>query len=411
MKRPGCRGGPSANGNGGRGRISAAIPKIRRLCVNAFLFVFCSCFPSGMASPASPLTSSSSPAPSPSSLFIPSTTASDITPFPSMSTGGSTGDNAGSNSGPSLASSASLYRMSPLPNFIVSRDDGDQQLTARPFNQLIVYTFLATLVLLLSVSAAIVVRSYILRRRHRREIEEAIRNGTWIPPSALGRSAARVDLSKKPRMWDAYLDLYHPSRRYSTSIFSEEKDWDSMKPLMVSYINGSKPSTTTITVTRGDSSNDRSPAANGNEAQRRRNLFSQISRGVRDVLTTTSREPQLPLSYPVNNGSSQDVPLTEVEPSGPPKVSVAILIAMPRQHSSPSSSKLEPSSSFSSPTLPTLTTATVLNSSPRDEEEELPHIEMGVVELVVSEESHHIEDDHRIEKAKGRESMASGATV
>jgi hypothetical protein len=58
-----------------------------------------------------------------------------------------------------------------------------------------------------------------------------------------------------------------------------------------------------------------------------------------------------------------------------------------------------------------LTTATVLNSSPRDEEEELPHIEMGVVELVVSEESHHIEDDHRIEKAKGRESMASGATV
>jgi hypothetical protein len=348
-------------------------------------------------------------------LASPSTTSSDITPFPSMATDGPSDNPDPDTSGPSLASSASLYRRSPLLDCIVSRDQGNPQLTARPFNQLIVYTFLATLVLLLSVSAAIVIRSYILRRRHRREIEEAIRNGTWIPPAAVGRSSARVDLSKKPRMWEAYVDLYHPPRRYSTSTVSEYKDWDSMKPLMVTYVNPPKSSLTTVTVTRVDSGNDRSSEPVSNEAPRRRNLLRRIGRGVRDLLTTTSREPQLPLSYPVDNDSFHDLPMTEVEstePTGPPKVSVAILIAMPRQHSSsPSSSKPEASSSSSSPTLPILTTATVLNSSLPSEEEELPHIEMGVVELMVSEESHHIEVDRRTEKAKGRESMVSGATV
>ncbi|KAG5732940.1 hypothetical protein E4T56_gene17250, partial [Termitomyces sp. T112] len=48
---------------------------------------------------------------------------------------------------------------------------------------LYLYTFLATLVLLLSVSAAIILRSLILRRRHQRLVAEAMRNGTWVPPS------------------------------------------------------------------------------------------------------------------------------------------------------------------------------------------------------------------------------------
>ncbi|KIY50245.1 hypothetical protein FISHEDRAFT_71854 [Fistulina hepatica ATCC 64428] len=68
---------------------------------------------------------------------------------------------------------------------------------------LYLYTFLATLVLLLGVSAAIVIRSIMLRRQHRRLIEEAIRNGTWVLPPA---QAAKVDLSKKPRMYEVYVD-------------------------------------------------------------------------------------------------------------------------------------------------------------------------------------------------------------
>ncbi|KAH9924950.1 hypothetical protein B0H21DRAFT_826686 [Amylocystis lapponica] len=77
-------------------------------------------------------------------------------------------------SGPTLTSSASLY----------------------------LYTFLATLILLLSISAAIVVRSYILRRRQRRMIEEAIRNGTYVPPPRSPRT-----FGEKPRLHDVYLAL------------------------------------------------------------------------------------------------------------------------------------------------------------------------------------------------------------
>ncbi|KAJ7859440.1 hypothetical protein B0H13DRAFT_2672328 [Mycena leptocephala] len=60
-----------------------------------------------------------------------------------------------------------------------------------------VYAFLVTLVLLLGVSAAIVVRPLPLRRR--RMIADAIANGTWMPPAP----HVRVDFRKRPRMWDA----------------------------------------------------------------------------------------------------------------------------------------------------------------------------------------------------------------
>lgn len=70
-------------------------------------------------------------------------------------------------------------------------------------------TLVATLVLLLAVSSAIVVRSLILRRRHQRLVEEAIRTGTWLPnrfDSAAGRR--RRDIGQKPKLWEAWL---HPS--------------------------------------------------------------------------------------------------------------------------------------------------------------------------------------------------------
>ena len=65
--------------------------------------------------------------------------------------------------------------------------------------------FLATLILLLSISGAIVGRSYVLRRRQRRLIEEAIRNGTYVPPSVRG-GAPRV-LGAKPQLHDVFLAL------------------------------------------------------------------------------------------------------------------------------------------------------------------------------------------------------------
>ena len=62
--------------------------------------------------------------------------------------------------------------------------------------------------LLLGVSAAIVLRSMALRMRHRRMIEEAIRNGTYIPPSA--RPAFRA--SDRPKMYDVYIEEGEPGK-------------------------------------------------------------------------------------------------------------------------------------------------------------------------------------------------------
>jgi hypothetical protein len=74
------------------------------------------------------------------------------------------------------------------------------------------YTALiATLVLLLAVSSAIVVRSLVLRRRHQRIVEEAIRAGTWLPHQAYDprSSRRRRDIGKKPKMWEAWLRSGH----------------------------------------------------------------------------------------------------------------------------------------------------------------------------------------------------------
>lgn len=62
---------------------------------------------------------------------------------------------------------------------------------------------LVTLILLLTVSAAIILRTLFLRRRNRRLIEEAIRNGTYVPPIRTPRT-----LGTKPLLHDAVLDLY-----------------------------------------------------------------------------------------------------------------------------------------------------------------------------------------------------------
>ncbi|KAJ6587359.1 hypothetical protein B0H10DRAFT_2093875 [Mycena sp. CBHHK59/15] len=134
-----------------------------------------------------------------SSIFsIPQTfTDSDGLPSPSAApTDDSQGSGSGSGS-PTLQSSASLY----------------------------LYTFLATLVLLLGVSGAIVIRSLLLRRRHRRMVAEAIANGTW------------VDLRKKPRLWDAYLGS-PPTGAVGEK---EKEEWDAIMPFAASYTPAPSP--------------------------------------------------------------------------------------------------------------------------------------------------------------------------
>jgi hypothetical protein len=62
-------------------------------------------------------------------------------------------------------------------------------------------TFLATLFVLLFVSCAIVLRSFFIRRRYRRQLEQQIALGL-LPPDALH---PRTDFGEKPLLWDVYV--------------------------------------------------------------------------------------------------------------------------------------------------------------------------------------------------------------
>ncbi|KDR82759.1 hypothetical protein GALMADRAFT_220749 [Galerina marginata CBS 339.88] len=70
-------------------------------------------------------------------------------------------------------------------------------------SNLYLVTFLATLFLLLFVSCAIVLRSYILRRRYQRRLDEAMAAGMLLAPRTQGSKRKRF--GAKPKLFDAWL--------------------------------------------------------------------------------------------------------------------------------------------------------------------------------------------------------------
>lgn len=87
----------------------------------------------------------------------------------------------------------------------------------------------ATLVLLLGVSSAVVLRSITLRVRQRRAIEEAIRNGTYVAPDARLQGSSRAILAAKPVLHDAYLGGGAHDFAEKGIIFGENGDGSSQK--------------------------------------------------------------------------------------------------------------------------------------------------------------------------------------
>lgn len=289
-------------------------------------------------------------------------------------------------------------------------------------------------------------------------IEEAIRNGTWVPPApGSGRNGGRVDLSKKPKMWEAYLDLNHQQQQQVMMMAStmEEKDWESMKPLMANYVHDSarkkKASNqiggagTGALVGGGGNASGGGASVEGDEVRggamnRGRRLFGNFARTIRRAISPTPSGLQygIPQSGSSNHGTGSntrqgsninlnDTQMAEFGGSNvPPKVRVAVLIAMPRRHPSSTST-----STFSSPSASALlsTSSSTSGTTPQprtlgeEEEEELPHIEMGVAELLVanslhsnsmdggSSTAHHHHHHHHDAKGKVRESMASVTSV
>jgi len=261
-------------------------------------------------------------------------------------------------------------------------------------------------------------------------VEEAIRNGTWIPPAPGGlagfgmggRSGRdRIDPGKKPKMWEAYVEK-DDAKGYADA----DWDWDAVRPFSVAVVGSPQPTQPALEAGSGPTTTTDTTTNDTNHATTERMSFI---RRIREYINPTPPIPPSPLSernIPLNRtGSSANVSHIAL-PSGPQTVRVSVLIAMPSQSHSHSHSQpfphhvpilkfpsplvASPSPSSSSPTNTSTfmthpSVALTLESSPLgtnhpapqrhrgDEDEKLPIIEFGVAELMVRENDCKEEED------------------
>jgi hypothetical protein len=297
-------------------------------------------------------------------------------------------------------------------------------------------------------------------------VEEAIRNGTWVPPAPPTRPV-RVDLTKKPVLWEAYIDgkgdlIGHAADggvdegRKINDVWRMEnsKEWDMIKPFAAAYLAPNAATTNTTgpatpgtpmmtglaaipsVVSLRSTTTPQPPAmptagpqtdveaANGPTAAvnaatprtpRHRALLSRALNVLNPTPAPTSPLPA-PLSGP-SAGSNANLPATngngEMGLKGPQVMRVAVLIAMPSPppgagpgsgSGTLSASGISSTSSASSSTSPPppvnpipaqsqpiaghplhppahLTHSSTLDDD--DDEHPLPHLEVGVAEVLV----------------------------
>lgn len=243
-------------------------------------------------------------------------------------------------------------------------------------------------------------------------VEEAIRNGTWIPPTANGSSGrGKVDLSKKPVLFEAYvpgLDNEHDGgEKLHKTEDQIDWDWDSIRPFSAAYIPPPSGTPRPLRMPQSGSAGAASPAF-----PPRLSLMNSFLRFIRPNLQSSA-------PYPLNERRLSEVNLDASKPvdwSGyQKKLRVAVLVAMPRPPTDIESSK-KAKSTITSSSL-SLDQASSLSSSiplplplPRSlhEQEILPLVEFGVAELDVKQ----FEDADRVEaqlRHKKSESRASGS--
>ena len=250
-------------------------------------------------------------------------------------------------------------------------------------------------------------------------VEEAIRNGTWIPPSpgrvggfGIGRSL-RVDLNKKPKLWEAVMEKAD-AKGYAETDWG----WDSIRPFSATIVKSTSPSQPPPQPVSPSLAPDSGqlPVTNSslNDMNNTADERLPLHRRIRQFITPPpptfiSPLPERTIPSNINVNSSPNV--NEVTlPSGPQKIRVSVLIAMPSrpqayssQHNTPISPSPPPSilSPFPSPPLNSSTPLThpsiaiALESSPlgthqsppshENGDEKLPHVEFGVAEFMVRE--------------------------
>ncbi|PCH40078.1 hypothetical protein WOLCODRAFT_162076 [Wolfiporia cocos MD-104 SS10] len=175
-------------------------------------------------------------------------------------------------------------------------------------SSLYLFTFLATLFLLLFVSGAIVLRSFILRRRFRRRIEEAIAAGVVLAPQNAGSSRSYRKL-EKPELWDALLAP------------AADDAWRSIMPVAAK---------TSFLPSPGAGSGSPDPASTASPLQSATTPSRSLLRPF--VRRRTTAPPSQPLT-PVPTSpqpQSESVPMDLMATSS--AVQVTVLIQMPNPH-------------------------------------------------------------------------------
>lgn len=255
-------------------------------------------------------------------------------------------------------------------------------------------------------------RSFVLRRRQRQLIEEAIRNGTWTPSNDsfyLGVGRGLHGLRNEPKMWEMFVRKEHwrVVGSNESDPVNAEWDWDCIKPLSATMLQ--RPSSQVIF----DSNSDPDSQTRTNNTT----LRTARARRIRRYLSMTIHAP--PPSESNMLARSNDNTNPKVIGDGQSfssalnhqSIRVAVLIVMPsvarpsrtpsqfRQSASWSPPSSKSSTSVSSPSVNPATslllpipTPSLLPQQPKptaeDEAEALPHVELGVVELVMREEAH-----------------------
>ncbi|KIL64330.1 hypothetical protein M378DRAFT_593445 [Amanita muscaria Koide BX008] len=214
-----------------------------------------------------------------------------------------------------------------------------------------------------------------LRRRHRVMIEEAIRNGTLPPP--FGYQRPRVDLSKKPKMWNAWIETAPEPPKTGGRSREKEWYWDMIKPFSaISTLPPPLP--------------PNGAAGNGDDRNRRPSMMDTLRHASLFAARMPTNDSTTPSTTQLASASAA---LANLD-SGNVSLKVAVLIAMPRKP--PSSSDKSPSTARShqsplprsvstSPSSRPLSAATITEQchDPVDDEESLPHLEIGVTEVRV----------------------------
>lgn len=95
-------------------------------------------------------------------------------------------------------------------------------------SSLYLFTFLSTLFLLLVVSTAIVLRSFLLRRRYHMQLQEQF-DDIFRPPRDARRASRKRNFGAKPKLWETWI---RPDNQQNDSV----KELADIKPLSVAYI-------------------------------------------------------------------------------------------------------------------------------------------------------------------------------